>query len=62
MGRQARQVYFPAEDGDMIWVVEAKAKKGWNRFVEHRYKRFETKAGDEKSVKKTDEKLAPKKS
>jgi len=41
MGRQARQVYFPAENGEMIWVVEAKAKKGWNRFVEHRYRRIE---------------------
>jgi len=41
MGRQARQVYFPGENGEMIWVVEAKAKKGWNRFVEHRYRRIE---------------------
>lgn len=64
MGRQARQVYFPAEDGDMIWVVEAKAKKGWNRFVEHRYKRIETKADGEKPAK-ADEKVKkaePKKS
>jgi hypothetical protein len=51
MGRQARQAYFPADDGDVIWVVEAKAKKGWNRFVEHRYKRIEAKMGDEKSKK-----------
>jgi hypothetical protein len=51
MGRQARQAYYPAENGDVIWVVEAKAKKGWNRFVEHRYKRIETKVGDEKPVK-----------
>lgn len=55
MGRQARQVYYPAQDGDMIWVVEAKAKKGWNRFVEHRYKRIEAKAGDEKIAKKAGE-------
>lgn len=41
MGRVARQVYFPGDDGTMIWVVEAKAKKGWNRFVEHRYKRID---------------------
>jgi hypothetical protein len=23
----------------MVWVVEAKTKKGWNRFVEHWYVR-----------------------
>jgi len=61
MGRQARQAYYPAEDGDVVWVVEAKAKKGWNRFVEHRYKRIETKADDEKATKKAEEKPAPKK-
>ena len=53
MGRQARQAYFPAEDGDMIWVVEAKAKKGWNRFVEHRYERVED-AGASEGAKKPD--------
>ncbi len=55
MGRQARQAYFPAENGDVIWVVEAKAKKGWNRFVEHRYKRIEA-AGAAEAPKKSDEK------
>ena len=54
MGKQARQAYFPAGDGDMIWVVEAKAKKGWNRFVEHRYERVEAKTGEEKPKKGED--------
>ncbi len=33
----ARMVYWPAEDGGLNWVVESKTKKGWNRFVHHRY-------------------------
>jgi hypothetical protein len=33
----ARMVYWP-EDGGMVWVVESKTKKGWNRFTEHHYK------------------------
>jgi hypothetical protein len=33
----ARQVYWPAEDGGFYWAVEARSKKGWNRFVEHLY-------------------------
>jgi hypothetical protein len=55
MGRQARQVYFPAENGDVIWVVEGKAKKGWSRFVEHRYRRIGA-AGAAEAAKKPDEK------
>lgn len=36
----ARQAYWGGEDDDtMIWVVESKTKKGWKRFVEHRYRR-----------------------
>jgi hypothetical protein len=33
----ARMAYWPSEDGGFHWVVESKTKKGWNRFVEHRY-------------------------
>ena len=33
----ARQVYWPGEDGAVMWVVESRTKKGWNRFLEHRY-------------------------
>ena len=33
----ARMVYSPNEDGSMTWAVEAKNKKGWKRFTEHRY-------------------------
>jgi hypothetical protein len=33
----ARQVYWPDDQGGFHWVVESKTKKGWNRFVEHRY-------------------------
>lgn len=33
----ARQAYWPGKDGSVIWVVESKTKKGWNRFVEHHY-------------------------
>jgi hypothetical protein len=39
MGQHARQAYWPRENGEMVWVVEAKTKKGWNRFVEHWYVR-----------------------
>jgi hypothetical protein len=35
----ARQVYWPDEDGAIRWAVESKTKKGWNRFVEHVYRR-----------------------
>ncbi len=37
----ARMVYFPGDSGGVIWVVEAKTKKGWNRFTEHHYTRQE---------------------
>ncbi len=33
----ARQFYWPAEDGDFHFVVEAKNKKGWKRFLMHHY-------------------------
>ena len=35
-----RQAYWPDEVEGFHWVVEAKTKKGWNRFVEHHYKTF----------------------
>jgi hypothetical protein len=35
----ARQAYWPAEDGGVAWVVEAKTPRGWERMVEHRYTR-----------------------
>jgi hypothetical protein len=37
----ARMVYWPHEEGGVRWVVESKTKKGWNRFVEHHYRRAE---------------------
>lgn len=37
----ARMVYWPDEDNGFYWIVENKTKKGWNRFVEHHYKRLE---------------------
>jgi hypothetical protein len=33
----ARQAYWPDGEGGVVWVVEARNKKGWKRFVEHRY-------------------------
>lgn len=33
----ARMVYWPHEDGGVLWAVESKTKKGWNRFTEHHY-------------------------
>jgi hypothetical protein len=33
----ARMVYWPNDLGGMNWIVEAKTKKGWNRFTEHHY-------------------------
>ncbi len=33
----ARMAYWPHEGG-FAWAVESKTKKGWNRFVEHRYR------------------------
>jgi hypothetical protein len=35
---RARMVYWPAPDGGFHWVVESRTKKGWNRFVEHKYR------------------------
>ncbi len=34
-----RMAYWPEPGGGFVWVVEAKTKKGWSRFTEHRYKR-----------------------
>jgi hypothetical protein len=34
---RARMAYWPAANGGFHWVVESQTKKGWNRFVEHRY-------------------------
>ena len=34
----ARMAYWPDEDGGFYWTVESKTKKGWNRFVLHRYR------------------------
>ena len=34
----ARQAYWPADEAaGFVWVVESRTKKGWKRFVEHRY-------------------------
>lgn len=33
----ARMAYWPHEEGGFYWVVEAKTKKGWKRFTQHRY-------------------------
>ena len=38
----ARMAYWPAEDGGVIWVAEAKTKKGWSRMAHHHYRRSET--------------------
>ena len=35
----ARMIYWPAEDGGIMWAVESQSKKGWNRFTEHHYHR-----------------------
>jgi hypothetical protein len=32
-----RMAYWPDEQDGYHWVVEAKTKKGWNRFVQHHY-------------------------
>jgi hypothetical protein len=35
----ARMVYWPADDGNGFhFVVESKAKAGWRRFLDHRYR------------------------
>ncbi len=33
----ARMAYWPAEDGGVLFVVESRTKKGWNRFLIHHY-------------------------
>jgi hypothetical protein len=33
----ARMIYWPNEDGGINWAVEAKNKKGWKRFTQHKY-------------------------
>jgi hypothetical protein len=38
---RARQAYWPHPDGGLAWAVESSMKKGWRRFVEHRYERCE---------------------
>lgn len=35
----ARMIYWPAEDGGLMWAVESRSKKGWSRFTEHHYHR-----------------------
>jgi hypothetical protein len=35
----ARMIYWPAEDGEgFYFAVESRTKKGWNRFMRHRYR------------------------
>lgn len=38
----ARQAYWPDDVDGFHWVVESRTKKGWNRFTEHQYKKFES--------------------
>lgn len=33
----ARQVFWPDEKAGMLWAVESRNKKGWNRFSLHHY-------------------------
>lgn len=35
----ARQVYWPGEDDDLVWAVDAKKKSGWRRMAQHHYSR-----------------------
>ena len=35
----ARMAYWPADDGGMIWVAEARTRKGWSRMAHHHYHR-----------------------
>ena len=35
--RTARMIYWPGDDGDIRWAVEAKTVKGWKRFTDHHY-------------------------
>jgi hypothetical protein len=34
----ARQVFWPHETGGVLWAVESRNKKGWNRFTQHHYR------------------------
>jgi hypothetical protein len=35
----ARMIYWPAEEGEgFYFAVESRTKKGWNRFLRHRYR------------------------
>lgn len=34
---RARMIYWPNDEGGFNWAVEAKTKKGWRRFTEHKY-------------------------
>jgi len=34
---RARMIYWPNEDGSFNWAVDAKNKKGWKRFTQHKY-------------------------
>jgi len=34
----ARMIYWPNPESGFNWAVEAKTKKGWNRFTIHHYK------------------------
>ena len=34
----ARQVFWPGGNGDMLWAVEARTKKGWSRMAHHLYR------------------------
>lgn len=36
---RARMVYWPADAGDLFFAVESRTQKGWNRFLQHRYRR-----------------------
>jgi hypothetical protein len=37
----ARQAFWPDDDEGFWWAVESKTKKGWNRFVEQHFFKFE---------------------
>ena len=34
----ARQIWWPLEEGGLAWIVEARTRTGWRRFVEHHYR------------------------
>jgi hypothetical protein len=35
----ARMIYWPADDGGVLWAVESKNARGWKRFTQHHYHR-----------------------